>query len=245
MRSGLFITGTDTEVGKTFVACKILRQLRKLRHRVAAYKPVASGGRIDHPCSDPSLLAMAAGMPQTPSCLARVCPQYFSAPLAPPVAATLEDKLVDDALLLEGFRWWQQNPDWDALVVEGAGGLLSPISSTRTVLDLIQLLRLPVVVVAANRLGMVNHVLLTLAALEQANAKVLAVMLNSRPSAAALAGENTSDFADISVGSNLELLRSFTKTPIVESAEDVCEIALQSGLLVEDCAPLNNQVGTE
>lgn len=243
MRSGLFITGTDTEVGKTFVACSIVRQLRTLGQCVAVYKPVASGGLIEDPGSDPSQLALAAGMPRTQASLKRICPQFFSAALAPPMAAKLENRHVDDGLLVEGFRQWQQDPDWDALVVEGAGGVLSPISQTKTVLDLIQLLSLPVVVVAANRLGVVNHVLLTLAALENANANVLAIVLNSHVIASAPPA--VTGCADISASSNLELLRSFTKTPVVQSADDLCSIAYSTSGSLGISGNSNNQDGAK
>ncbi|GAB5402022.1 MAG: dethiobiotin synthase [Aureliella sp.] len=217
---GLFVTGTDTEVGKTFVACQLLRILRQRGHQVAAYKPVASGGEIENARTDPSQLVEAAGLALTQANLNLVCPQFFHAALAPPVAAELEGKHVDEELLTAGLERWFDSPHaWQAMVVEGAGGLLSPVSASRTVLDVATAIGYPVAVVAANRLGVVNHTLLTLAQLRSASLDVVAVVLNTVSSD----GDSARD--DASSSSNRELLERFTDTPVVESAEALCDLA--------------------
>ena len=177
---GVFIIGTDTEVGKTYQACRLARCLRE-RYRVGVYKPVASGvtcaaaGDAMLP-SDAQLLRAAANAPQP---VARVCPQAFRAAVAPPVAAEMEDRRVDDDLLLSGGLWWQGECDF--LIVEGAGGGLSPLSESQCVLDLAALLALPIILVAANRLGVVNHTLLTIEAVQARGLSLVGVVLNTLP----------------------------------------------------------------
>lgn len=159
---GLFITGTDTGVGKTYVGALIARQLREAGFRVGVYKPVASGcpqkeGKLIP--EDALFLWEAAGRPAT---LARVCPQYFAAPLAPHLAAQLEGKKVQWREILAGARYWQDR--CDILLVEGVGGLMSPLDEDHYVADLASRLGYPLVVVTRNTLGTINHTLQTLIA---------------------------------------------------------------------------------
>ena len=158
---GLFITGTDTEVGKTYVAALIARALVAAGHRVGVYKPAASGcsrrGRAL--VSDDALaLWQAAGSPGT---LAEVCPQVFAAPLAPHLAAAAEGKRLDAALLRRGLDVWLERSRRSCLI-EGAGGLMSPLGEDEYVADLAYDFGFPLVVVARNGLGVINHVLQTL-----------------------------------------------------------------------------------
>jgi dethiobiotin synthetase len=159
--SGLFITGTGTGVGKTHVAAMIARALVAEGRRVGVYKPVASGCRL---AADGELIAddavalwEAAGRPGTQQ---HVCPQRFLAPLAPPRAAAAEGRRVDAALLRSGLEYWRSASD--VIVVEGAGGLMSPLSDADYNVDLAAEFGLPLVVVAANELGVINATLQTL-----------------------------------------------------------------------------------
>lgn len=159
---GLFITGTDTGVGKTYVGAMIVGCLRAAGYRVGVYKPVASGCRREGGqwiSDDARMLWEAAGRPGT---LAQVCPQCFAAPLAPPVAARQEGRHVDMDLVREGLAFWRQQSD--VVVVEGVGGLMSPVSETALVGDLAADFGFPLVIVARNALGTINHTLLTLLA---------------------------------------------------------------------------------
>lgn len=156
---GLFITGTGTEVGKTYVAALIARALVAQGKRVGVYKPVASGcrevgGRL---VSDDALaLWHAAGEPLSPEL---VCPQRFVAPLAPNRAAAAEGKRVDENLLRIGIDPWLDA--CDVVLVEGAGGLLSPLSDDDFNVDLAADLGFPLLIVAPNRLGTINDTLQT------------------------------------------------------------------------------------
>jgi len=157
---GLFITGTDTEVGKTYVAALIARHLAAAGHKVGVYKPAASGCRLEQGklvSDDAVSLWEAAGRPGE---LRNVCPQCFEAPLAPHLAARQEGRRVDETLLRDGLRYW--NDRSDIVLVEGVGGLMSPISDDEYVADLAHDLAMPLVVVARNVLGTINQTLQTL-----------------------------------------------------------------------------------
>jgi dethiobiotin synthetase len=160
MAGGLFITGTGTGVGKTHVAALIARALREAGKRIGVYKPVASGcERRDGCLVSPDALALweAAGRTGT---LEHVCPQLFAAPLAPHLAARAEGRRVDAALLRHGIEYWRES--CEIVLVEGAGGLMSPISDDDYNADLAAEFGYPLIVVAANELGTINATLQTL-----------------------------------------------------------------------------------
>jgi dethiobiotin synthetase len=170
--SGFFITGTGTEVGKTYVATLIAKQLVADGVRIGVYKPAASGCHNDI-SEDAVALWEAAGQPLT---LDAVCPQRFAAPLAPHLAAREEGRRVDAALLRSGYDIWREA--FDFVLVEGAGGLMSPLSDHDYNADLAHDLGLPLVVVAANRLGVINDVMQTLITAEAKWLHVVGVVLN-------------------------------------------------------------------
>ncbi len=176
---GLIITGTDTEVGKTHVAAAICRDLTAQGHRVGAYKPVASGCWPDPNgqlvSDDAQHLWRAIGQRGT---LEAVCPQRFEAPLAPHVAARREGRRVDVPLLTDGLRAW--TADSDIVIVEGAGGLLSPLADEGvTLLDLAQHFGYPLLIVSPNRLGTINHTRLTIEVARAAGVAVVGMVLNT------------------------------------------------------------------
>jgi dethiobiotin synthetase len=175
------VTGTDTGVGKTHVAAMIVRTLVAAGRRVGVYKPTASGCRLE--CGelvseDAVALWDAAGRPGD---LAHVCPQRFLAPLAPHLAAKTEGKQLDADLLRRGIEYWRQSAD--VIVVEGAGGLMSPLGDNEYVADLAKTFRFPLVVVSRNVLGAINQTLQTLitAATFCGGLPVAGVVLNHTP----------------------------------------------------------------
>jgi len=178
MPRGLFIIGTGTGVGKTYVGALVARALADAGRRVGVYKPVASGcdladGRLTSP--DAIMLWEAAGRP---GALDDVCPQRFAAPLAPPRAAQAEGRCVDSELVRAGLDRWQQTSD--VVLVEGAGGLLSPLADDMYNADLAAEFGYPLVVVAANQLGTINATLQTLVtARTYGGLHVAGVVLNS------------------------------------------------------------------
>jgi dethiobiotin synthetase len=169
---GLFVTGTDTGVGKTEVACALVRAHRARGLDVGAMKPAQSGHDPSTP-SDADRLAAAAGGAD-PAEL--VCPYSFGPPLAPAVAARLEGKPVALARVLAAAR--QLAARHQALVVEGAGGVLVPLTDRETYADLAVALGLPALVVARAGLGTVNHTALTCEALLRRGVAVMGVVLN-------------------------------------------------------------------
>jgi dethiobiotin synthetase len=157
---GIFVTGNDTGVGKTHVAAMIARAASAQGLRVGVYKPAASGCRSESGSlvsEDAKELWEAAGSPGE---LERVCPQRFAAPLSPHLAAQAEGKELDAALLRTGLDYWRERSDF--LIVEGAGGLMSPLSDEEYVADLAHDFGYPLVVVARNQIGVINQTLQTM-----------------------------------------------------------------------------------
>lgn len=175
---GLFVTGTDTGVGKTFVTSALAEIWHRGGAKIGAYKPAASGCDFDAAGNptwgdvDSLHAALDGAVPKS-----RICPQCFAAPLAPPIAAEQEGRRVDDALLLSGAAWWQSRTE--LLLVEGAGGLLAPLSETQSNADLAVSLNFPVLIVARAGLGTINHTLLTVEAAQRRGLHVVGIVLNA------------------------------------------------------------------
>ena len=193
---GLFVTGTDTDVGKTYVSALILRELAEQGVHVGAYKPACSGSVPDadgkSTWHDVEELSKAIGGTHQPL---RICPQCFEAPLAPPVAARREQRTVDSSLLRQGVAYWEQRVE--ILVVEGVGGLLCPLTETETVADLAVDLGYPLIVVARMDLGTINHTLLTIDAAEKRGLRVAGIVMNQATANPASSGSegNPSEIA--------------------------------------------------
>jgi dethiobiotin synthetase len=167
------VTGTDTGVGKTVVACALVAALGARGWRVAAMKPVETGVERPGPDTDAARLRHAAG---DRDALDEVCPLTFAEPLAPWVAAERSGRTVDVARLDAAYA--RLSSARDAIVVEGAGGLLVPFDRALTFADLATRWGLALVVVAANRLGVINHTLLTVREAQRAGLDVRVVVLN-------------------------------------------------------------------
>jgi len=214
---GLFITGTDTEVGKTHVAAIIARSLCAAGHRVGVYKPAASDCRHEGDAlvsDDAVALWQAAGRPGE---LDRVCPQRFEAPLAPHLAARAEGKQLDAALLTGGIEYWGK-AGVDIVLVEGVGGLMCPMGDDLYVADLARDLGFPLIVVSRNTLGTINHTLQTLwvAATYRGGLDVAGVVLNQSGPAD----------DDLSTASNRQQLATHCRVPILTEVvwqADRCE----------------------
>jgi dethiobiotin synthetase len=191
---GLFITATDTEVGKTVVAAAIAEHLRRGGKRVAVCKPVATGcpRRREGLVSEDAEFLAACADARHP--LDVICPQRFAEPLAPAIAAQRIGKQVDEAAIEAAMT--EMAAVSDVMIVEGVGGIMVPtgISAAgegRTVLNWAVELGLPAVVVARPGLGTINHTLLTVGALRQASVKVAGVVINRYPAGTAPMVEET------------------------------------------------------
>jgi dethiobiotin synthetase len=202
---GLFVTGTDTAVGKTYVAALVARELVAAGHRVGVYKPVASGCRREgeRVVSDDAVsLWEAAGRPGE---LQHVCPQCFVAPLAPHLAARAEGREVDTELLHSGIEYWQARSE--IILVEGVGGLMSPISDEDYVADLAEQFAFPLIVVSRNALGTINQTLQTLI--------TAATFREGLPIAGVVLNNPTPPSADASLSTNRQELSARCAPPIL------------------------------
>ncbi len=189
---GVFITGTDTGVGKTVIACSLTRALTRAGRAVAVRKPVESGcarrGERLYP-ADGAALARAAGDRET---LDAVTPWRLAHAISPERAARIEHVDVKIEALATAVADGEAG---DFRLVEGAGGFLSPLALDGTNAELAVALGLPVVVVVADRLGCINHTLLTLEAIEHRGLRAAAVVVNALNADAAPAGPNQEDLA--------------------------------------------------
>ena len=191
--AGLFITATDTGVGKTYVTAMIARALCDAGRIVGAYKPVCSGAEIDVDGSlswgDVATLTAAIGGRFDAQ---RVCLLRFRAPLAPNVAARRERAEIDFQQLCDGAYWWRGRVE--IFLVEGVGGLLCPLTARETIADLAAALKYPLLVVARLGLGTVNHTLLTVEAARSRGLTVAGIVLNEAEPLASLEGTEENPF---------------------------------------------------
>ncbi len=164
-----FVTGTSTGVGKTYFCCLLLRALRAAGQRAAGYKPIACGDRDDADA------LLAAGEPGV--ALEELNPLWLKTPASPMAAALIENRPVDPSALVAGYRALADR--FPSVIVEGAGGWEVPISTDYSVADLAVELALPVLVVVDNKLGALNHTLLTVNAIRARGLRCAGLVLNS------------------------------------------------------------------
>ena len=160
MTTGVFVTGTDTGVGKTFAACALIHALRGRGVRVMPMKPIAAGavGHAGARLNEDTIgLLEAAGLPLDRA--ADVTPILLEEAIAPHIAAAHERRVIDLGSVVAGFRRIQREADF--MVVEGVGGFRVPLGERLDTVDLARGLGLPVVLVVGMRLGCLNHALLT------------------------------------------------------------------------------------
>jgi dethiobiotin synthase len=168
---GLFITGTDTNVGKTVVSAALLHRFRDVA-RLRYWKPVQSGTAGDDDTQTVRLLAQCAESEILDAGI------RLPAPLSPHIAARMEGRSIEIAMLHGLFA---AHAGSDALIVEGAGGALVPINERQLMTDLMRELALPVLVVARSTLGTINHTLMTLEALRRRSLQIAGVVMNGAP----------------------------------------------------------------
>jgi dethiobiotin synthetase len=199
----LFVAGAHTDIGKTHVACALIRAARARGIACDAFKPVLSGFDPAHAAaSDAGRLLHALGRPVAE--IDTVSPLRFAAPVAPPIAARREGVRLEMSEILARCRAWLAAGSADLRLLEGAGGVLSPIAEDGTALDLPLALALPSILVGGGYLGAVSHTLTALEVLRGRGLPVLALVASED------GGAEAPEFAD-----TLEMLRGFAGAPVV------------------------------
>ena len=214
---GVFVTGTDTGVGKTWIAAGITAVWRRWGLSAGYFKPVQSGCPEENGRLIPTDARFAQELAGLAEPLELLTPSTLRLPLAPGVAAAREGVSVD----LEGIAqaWGELGSRYHLLVVEGAGGLYVPLRDTDfLVLDMIKWLKLPLIVVARAGLGTINHTVLTVKAAQKIGVPVAGVVINRYPERPSLAEET-----------NPEVIARLTDTPILGKVPDVPQISAPEG----------------
>jgi dethiobiotin synthetase len=182
-----FVTGTGTEIGKTFVCAGVIRHLRAALRPVRALKPVISGfDAMTAPASDSALLLDALGIPLCDEAIAAISPWRFAAPLSPNMAARAEGRSLD---LDEVVAFCRQEISAEAgatVLIEGVGGLMVPLDERRTVLDWIARLNVPILLIAGSYLGAISHTLTCVEVLRSRGLPLAAILVNESPAGIAL-----------------------------------------------------------
>lgn len=177
MNKGVFITGTDTGVGKTFVAAGLIKALIKRGISVCPMKPVESGCKMRKGSlvpADASALVRASCIKES---IDLINPYRLRLPLAPSVAAEIEGKAINRKKIISSYA--QLSRRYEMIIVEGAGGIMVPVYKRYLFLDLACDLGLPVLIVARPGLGTINHTLLSIEAIRNRGLKVLGVIINN------------------------------------------------------------------
>jgi len=173
--TAIFVTGSGTDVGKTFLSAALIRHWRAAGHTVAAFKPVVSGFDSATPeTSDPGVLLAALGRPSTE--IEKISPWRFAAPLSPHMAAAREDRALDFEAIVGFSR--RAATSANRVLIEGVGGVMVPLDERHTVLDWMSALRLPLLLVAGSYLGTISHTLTALRVLVQRNLTITAVAVS-------------------------------------------------------------------
>ena len=200
MGNGIFITGTNTGVGKTFFAATLAAYWRDRGYRVGVMKPAETG------CQERNgklIPADALRLKETAGCaepMEKICPYRFHEPLAPSIAAERAGTIIDVDHVLATYD--EISTTHDITLVEGAGGVMVPLLPSYTYADFARVAKLPIIVVAANQLGAINHLVLTLEHATCKGLRILGYVLNSISNEASLAAQT-----------NREVLANLTAVP--------------------------------
>lgn len=230
--TGIFVTGTDTGIGKTFVSAMLALAAMKTGKTAVVMKPVASGavplpeGATDSQAKrqeiSPDVLFLQKILNQTapPD---TINPLLFKAPLAPMVAAEISNREIDFDKIFDAYKALSQ--EYDVVIVEGIGGILVPLTSEFMIADLAAELSLPIIIVAGPNLGTLNHTLLTFEAAEKRRLRTLAIVLNYYKDFEAGLAERT----------NRRALEKLTRVPMIFEQKHIS--VEQTEALSEHIAP--------
>jgi len=205
--SAFFITATGTDIGKTYVTAGLIAHARANGQSVSALKPVLSGFDETNPApSDSGVLLTALGEPITPDALNRISPWRFTAPLSPDMAAAREGRSVPFAELV-ALSSNAAHTHQGTIFIEGVGGIMVPLDERHTVLDWMEALNLPLILVTGSYLGTISHTLTALDVVARKGLKVAALVVNQSP------GDAPS--AEIPLAETLATIARFTPAPTI------------------------------
>ena len=204
MGKGLFITGTDTGVGKTLVSMGLITLFKEKGMRVGVMKPVESGCRRDNRGLIPEDAILLKNAAESKDDLDIINPYALEAPLAPALAAEMEGFEIKLEVIQKAFEILTSRHDM--VIVEGAGGFLVPIFGDFFMADLAKELNLPLLLVTEAKLGIINHTLLTLAHAREREIPVLGIVMN-----------HTSDQQSLPESLNPDALKRWAKAPFLGS----------------------------
>lgn len=214
---GFFVTGTDTEIGKTFVTAGLAAALKKNGFDIGVWKPMMSGTKREDPTSDAFLLKSFS---EDPNPLEWINPFQFDEPLAPYTAAKRANRIITKEMLLD--KWNEVSGTHDFFLVEGAGGFAVPFSESFLASELAKELQLPLVIVARPSLGTVNHTLLTIFYARQLSIPIAGVIINGLEESKLGTAEQT----------NPGLIEEFSNVPVLgtipflanKNKEEICDV---------------------
>jgi len=214
---GIFVTGTDTGVGKTWIAAGLTAVLRRWGLSACYFKPVQSGCPEENGRLVPTDARFAKELAGLAEPLEILTPISLRLPLAPGVAAAREGVVVDLDRIARA--WAELSRRYELLVTEGAGGLYVPLQDPKfLVLDMVRWFRLPLIVVARAGLGTINHTALTVKAAQQAGVPVAGVVINRYPPRPSLAEET-----------NPEVIEAITEVPILGKVPEIMALSSPEG----------------
>ena len=215
MGFAVFVTGTDTEVGKSVIAGGLALAFRERGIDVGVMKPAVTGCRTRKgqcTAEDVDFLVKASGSEDNPGL---ICPYMLRDPLAPEVAADREGARIDIRTIKSAFK--QLNEKHEALIVEGAGGLFVPIKRNYLMIDLIASLGVPIVIVARPGLGTINHTLLSCEAARAKNIGIGGIIINNYPKKPSTA-ERT----------NPDMIRRYARAPLLGVVPHLPDVSVEN-----------------
>lgn len=202
MSQHFFVTSTGTGIGKSFITAALVRQAKALGRSVTAYKPVISGfdaSKVTE--SDTGLILESLDLPSTEANIDHVSPWRYAAPLAPSMAARLENRPLDFHALVAHSQKTTQGPE-DVILIEGVGGVMVPLNDRRTVLDWMEAVGIPVLLVTGNYLGSISHTLTAISVLRQRHIPIHSIIVNE------------SENATVSMAMTVDELKLWSEAPI-------------------------------
>ena len=174
--SKYFITSTGTDIGKTHLVCSMIKEFREQNKNILAIKPIISGYEDGNSDTDTAKILTALGKNINLDNINLISPWRFKAPLSPDMASAKENKIINFTQLLDYCKDAENLTD--NLIIEGVGGIMVPINNEKTILDLMQVLNYPVILVVGSYLGSISHSLTAINCLEARNLNIHKIIIS-------------------------------------------------------------------